>query len=78
MVQVNLFTKQKWTHRHRKQTLRNRHEKQTYGSQRGKGGKGSFGDLGLTNTHCYLLPPFLANCHLHGPPRHFPVFCLPY
>ena len=34
--------------------------------------------FGLTNTHCYLLPPFPANCHLHGPPRHFPVFCLPY
>ena len=31
MVQINFFTKQKQTHRHRKQT---------YGYQRGKGGEG--------------------------------------
>ena len=31
MIQMNLFTKQKQTHRHRKQT---------YGYQRGKGGEG--------------------------------------
>ena len=36
MIQMNLFTKQKQTHRHRKQT---------YGYQRGKvGGRDKFGD----------------------------------
>ena len=34
MVQMNLFTKQKQTHRHRKQT---------YGYQRGKGGRDKSG-----------------------------------
>ena len=36
MIQMNLFTKQKLTHRHRKQT---------YGYERGKGGKGSGGGI---------------------------------
>ena len=45
MVQMNLFTKQKETHRHRKQT---------YGYQRGKGGVGSIGNLRLTDTHYYI------------------------
>ena len=36
MVQMNLFTKQKQTHRHRKQT---------YGYQRGRGGRDKLGVL---------------------------------
>ena len=41
MIQMNLFTKQKGIHRHRKQT---------YGYQRGVGG-GMNSSLGLTCTH---------------------------
>ena len=37
MIQMNLFTKQKQTHRHRKQTYGyQKARKQTYGDQRGK------------------------------------------
>ena len=42
MIQMNLFTKQKQTHRHRKQT---------YGYQRGKGRGGS---LVLADTNYYI------------------------
>ena len=46
MIQMNLFTKQKQTHRHRERT---------YGYQWGKcGGEGQIGSLGLTCTHCYI------------------------
>ena len=42
---MNLFTKQKQTHRCRKQT---------YGYQRGKGGKeGQISSMGLTDTNYY-------------------------
>ena len=45
MVQMNLFAKQKYRHRHREQT---------YGHQGGKGG-GIDGDTGgLTNTYYYV------------------------
>ena len=45
MIQMNLFTKQKQTHRCRKQT---------YGYQRGKGGKeGQISSMGLTDTNYY-------------------------
>ena len=44
---MNLFTKQKQTHTHRKQS---------YGYQRGEGGKeGQIRSLGLTDTHYYSI-----------------------
>ena len=47
MIQMNLFTKLKQTHRHRKKP---------YGYQRGKGvGDGYIRDLGLTDTHYYIF-----------------------
>ena len=46
MIQMNLFIKQKQTHRLRKQT---------YGYQRGKAGEeGEIRRLGLTYTHYYI------------------------
>ena len=45
MIQMNLFTKQKQTHRH---------GKQTYGHQSGKGEEGCIRSLGLTHTHKYI------------------------
>ena len=45
MIQINLFTKQKQTHRHRKQI---------YGNQRGKGREGQIRNLGLIDTHYYI------------------------
>ena len=53
-IQMNLFKKQKETHRHRKQI---------YGYQRGKVGEGWIRSMGLTDTHyciyteslCYTL-----------------------
>ena len=45
-IQVNLFTKQKQTQRHRKHT---------YGYQRGKRGQRQIRCLGLANTNCYIL-----------------------
>ena len=45
-IQMNLFTKQKQTHRHRKQT---------YGYQRGWQGRGEKNkSLGLMDTHYYM------------------------
>ena len=46
IVQMNLYTKQKQTHRHRKQT---------YGCQKGGGmGKGWIGSLGLADANYYI------------------------
>ena len=46
MIQVNLFTKKKQTHRLREQT---------YGCQGGGGvGKGWIGSLRLADTNCYI------------------------
>ena len=45
MIQANLFTKQKQTHRLREQT---------YGYQGEGWGEGYLGSLGLTCTHCYI------------------------
>ena len=45
MTQMNLFTKQKQTHRHRKET---------YGYQRGNKVEGLIRSLGLTYTHYYI------------------------
>ena len=46
MTQINLFMKEKQTHRHRKQT---------YGYQNGKGvWKGQNRSLGLADTHYYI------------------------
>ena len=42
---MNLFTKQKQTLRHRKQT---------YYCQKGKKGEGQIRNLGLTDTHYYI------------------------
>ena len=42
---MNLFRKQKQTHRHRKKTD---------GYQRGEGGEGSVRSMGLTDTHHYI------------------------
>ena len=42
---MNLFTKLKQTHRHRKQN---------YGYQKGKGEGGQIRSMGLTDTHCYV------------------------
>ena len=44
IIQMNLHTKQKETHRHRKQT---------YGYQRGEGGEGQIRTMGLTDTNYY-------------------------
>ena len=44
MIQANLFTKLKSTHRH---------QKQTYGYLRGRG-KGQIRSLGLTDKHYYI------------------------
>ena len=44
MIQMNLFTKQKQTHRHRKQT---------YGYQRGKVGGGGMDKLGVWDWHIH-------------------------
>ena len=47
ITQMDLFTKQKKTHRHRKQTS---------GYQKEKGeGRDKFGSLGLTDTDCQIL-----------------------
>ena len=47
IIQMNLFTKQKQTHRHRKQI---------YSYQRGQAeGKGQIRNMGLTDTNCYTL-----------------------
>ena len=45
MMQMNLYTKQKQTHRY---------SKQTYGYQRGKGRGGKIKSLGLTYAHDYM------------------------
>ena len=46
MTQMNLFTKQKQTHRHRQQTC---------GCQEGGGvGEGWSGSLGLADANCYI------------------------
>ena len=45
MIQMNLFTKQEWTRRHRKKT---------YGNPRGKGGEGRIWSLRLIDTHYYI------------------------
>ena len=45
MIQMNLFIKQKRTHRHRKQN---------YGCQRGKKGEGEIRSIELTDTHYYI------------------------
>ena len=42
---MDLFIKQKQTHRHRKQT---------YGYQRENGGEGQIRNMGLTDTHYYI------------------------
>ena len=55
MIQVNLFTKQKQTHRHRKQT---------YGYQRGKGiGRDKIRRLGLTDMHDYIYNSYIQQIH---------------
>ena len=45
MIQMNLFTKEKQSQRHRKQT---------YGYQKGKEWEGYIRNLGLTETHYYI------------------------
>ena len=45
LIQMNLFTKQKQTHRHRKQT---------YGYQSGKRGEGYIWNFRLTDTDYYM------------------------